>query len=531
MGRTRPLLIPLALWIAPLACGGPAPAATTEALRPPSTTTPSRVPVPSGRMILGIEYAPAELAEHFRESGATSAKPYPSVGDWQNVQSGPDAAYDWSGLDRFVRAYQEAGFEHLTLMITARTLWAAIEPLRLGDAGDVFPRPEYEDDYAAYVQALVERYDLDGSDDMPGLLYPVTLFGFEPEYSSYWPGEAETYIRLLELARPAVRAANPEAQVMAAGLLMTDVFDGYPTPAEIEARMLDPDPRIWYKSPEDVALLLDHPELFDVLDVHSLGDYTEVPPTIAWVRAEMAERGYERPIWIGDSFGGTGLNGWGPAACPLRPNSGWLGHPATEADRCRVAEALNALADNSGADHDQAIAWIRGETAAGIVRKVVVAAGEGVAGINIGNVEDWEPLMLTLGGAGTSPWQGMVDRNMLTREFYGYRPGYYALTQVAEVIHAYDSVERLDLGDDHIYVYRFVLDDGRTVIVAWADTGLYLPGEVMATRPIQVPVGTDSPVRLEWTVTSGSEPVVEALTPENGEVTVEVGQVPAFVWP
>jgi len=38
-------------------------------------------------------------------------------------------------------------------------------------------------------------------------------------------------------------------------------------------------------------------------------------------------------------------------------------------------------------------------------------------------------------------------------------------------------------------------------------------------------------VRLEWTVTSGSEPVVEALTPENGEVTVQVGQVPAFLWP
>src|SRR3989304_929133 len=75
-------------------------------------------------------------------------------------------------------------------------------------------------------------------------------------------------------------------------------------------------------------------------------------------------------------------------------------------------------------------------------RRRIAPAGEGLAGINIGNVEDWEPLMLTLGGAGTSPWQGMVDRNMLTREFYGYRPGYYALTQGAEVIRAYDSVGR-----------------------------------------------------------------------------------------
>src|SRR3972149_11612526 len=116
-------------------------------------------------------------------------------------------------------------------MLTSRIVWGPLEPLRLGDAGNVFPRPEYEDHYAAYVQALVERYDPDGSDDMPGLLDPVTLFGFEPEYSSYWPGEAETYIRLLELARPAVRAANPEAQVMAAGLLMTGGLGGSPAAA------------------------------------------------------------------------------------------------------------------------------------------------------------------------------------------------------------------------------------------------------------------------------------------------------------
>lgn len=531
MARWRPTMLAAALLAISLACGAPAPAASPGS----STVTPILLPSPpaspSGRMILGIEYAPAELAEFFAGSGAASAKPYPSVGDWQNVQSGPDASYDWDGLDRFVLAYQQAGFEHLTLMITARTLWAAIEPLRLGDPGDVFPRPEFEDDYSAYVQAFVERYDDDGLDDMPGLLYPVNLFGFEPEYSSYWPGRAETYIRLLELARPAVRAANPDAQMMAAGLLMTDVFDGYPTPAEIEERLLGPDPRIWHKSPADVALLLDHPELFDVIDVHSLGDYTEVPPTISWLRAEMAQRGYDRPIWIGDAFGGAGLNGWGPAACPLRPNSGWLAHPATEADRCRVADALAALADSSRPDHEEAIAWVRGETAAGIVRKVVVAAGEGVAGINIGNVEDWEPLMLTLGGAGTSPWQGMIDRNLLTREFLGYRPAYYALAQVAAIIRGYVSVERVETADERVYIYRFLLEDARTVIVAWADTGLYLPGEPIATRLVRVPWGTDAPTRLEWTVTSGAEAVVETASPENGDLAIELGQIPVFIWP
>lgn len=530
--RRRPWVVVLALVLAALACGTASPTATTAPSVQPSGTLPSEgsSPTPSGRLILGIEYAPPQLADAFRGSGAVSAKPYPNEGDWQNIQSAPDATYDWDRIDRYVRAYQEAGFAHLTLMIAARTFWAASDPPRLGHPGDFFPRPEYEDDYAAYVQAFVERYDLDGLDDMPGLRSPVTLFGFEPEYSTFWPGDADSYVRLLELAYPAVKAANPEAQVMAAGLLMTDVFNGYPTPAEVEARLRSPDPRIFAKSPADIALLLDHPELFDVIDFHSLGDYTEIVPTVRWIREQMAARGYDRPIWIGDSFSGTGLNGWGPATCPVRSNSGLLCYPATEADRCLVAETLEALAGEAHPEHPAAIDWIRAETAAGLVRKVVVAAGEGLAGINIGNVEDWEPLMLTQGGAGTSPWQGMVDRNVLTRQFQGYRPAYYALGQVGEVIQRYVAIERMAGYDDHTYVYRFSLDDGGQVIVAWADTGLWLPGEEMRTTPVRIAVGTDLPVRVEWTVTEGVEPASEEIPPGGGEITLSLGQIPAFIW-
>jgi hypothetical protein len=151
--RRRPWVVVLGLVLAALACGTATPIATTAPSVQPSGTLPSIAssPTPSGRLILGIEYAPPQLAAAFRGSGAVSAKPYPNEGDWQNIQSGPDATYDWDRIDRYVRAYQEAGFAHLTLMITARTFWAASDPPRLGHPGDFFPRPEYEDDYAAYV--------------------------------------------------------------------------------------------------------------------------------------------------------------------------------------------------------------------------------------------------------------------------------------------------------------------------------------------------------------------------------------------
>ncbi len=481
-------------------------------------------------MTLGIEYAFPQAAEPFRDSGATLAKPYPELGRWSTVQPEADSAYDWARVDAFVRAFQAADFTQLNLMMSAWSDWANIDPPRVPfHRGDSRIKPEHEEDFAAYVQAYVERYDLDGQDDMPGLRYPVRLYGLEPEYSSYVPGDAESYVRLLELAYPALKRAHPDTKLMTAGLLLASIFDGYPTAEDVAARLAAPDERIFDKSPAEVALLLDHPELFDIVDFHSLADYTEIIPTVAWLRQEMARRGYERPIWIGDTWGGSTLASYGPATCPAGPRAALLTHPATEADRCDVAEALAALKDNDDPGHEEAIAWVRAESAAGTVRKVVAAAGAGLMGINMGNVEDWETLMLAQGGAGTSPWHGMIDRNLLTRAFQGYRPSFYALQQVSAVIRSYDAVTRLDLGDPRVYVYRFELEDGARVIVAWADNGLWLPGEEVPVRLVEIPFGSSQDVLAEWTVTEGQTPRKETLPVENGVLSIELGPVPVFL--
>lgn len=513
-----------------LACGqaqpGPtaAPAASTEPVSPPNSAPPA------DRLILGIEYAFPQAAEPFSDSGATLAKPYPELGRWSTVQPEADSAFDWTRVDAFVRAFQEAGFPHLNLMMSAWSDWANVDPPRLPmHRGDSWLKPEHEPDFAAYVQAYVERYDLDGQDDMPGLRYPVRLYGLEPEYSSYVAGDADSYLRLLELAYPAVKRADPQTQLMAAGLLLATVFDGYPSPEEAAARLADSDERVFDKSPADIAWLLDHPELFDIVDFHSLTDSTEILPTVAWLRQEMARRGYERPIWVGDTWGGSTLAGYGPVACPAGPRAALLSHPATEADRCQVAAALAALRGNDDPGHEEALRWIRAESAAGTVRKVAIAAGAGLMGINMGNVEDWEVLMLSAGGAGTSPWQGMMDRHLLTRAFQGYRPSFYALQQIAALIRAYAAVTRLDLGDPRLYVYRFELETGEGVYVAWADNGLWLPGDEAPLRRVEIPFAGSGEILAEWTVTEGDTPRRETLSFESDFLPIDLGPVPAFL--
>jgi hypothetical protein len=250
---------------------------------------------------------------------------------------------------------------------------------------------------------------------------------------------------------------------------------------------------------------------------------------VGWLRQEMSQRGYTKPIWIGDTFGGATLNSYGPAMCPGGPQTSVLGYPATEEDRCEVAAALQALRSPSDEGHEEALAWIRAESAAGTVRKIVIAAGEGLAGINMGNVEDWEPLMLALGGAGTSPWQGMLDRNLLTKQFLGRRPSFFALQQIATLIQSAETVQRLPGYDERTYVYQFRLVDGSLAHVVWTDVGLWLPGMPMPTRAVRIPIASET-VEVEWTVTSGETPVREARSAVGGFVEVEVGATPAFLF-
>jgi len=120
------------------------------------------------------------------------------------------------------------------VLITAESPWASTKPPLLGDRGDSFPKEEYLDEYAEYVTKLIVRYDADGVEDAPKLIYPVHHYGIEREFTGFWPsGDADDYVRLLEIAYPAIKQADPDAQVISVALLLVDVFDGNPSQEEI----------------------------------------------------------------------------------------------------------------------------------------------------------------------------------------------------------------------------------------------------------------------------------------------------------
>jgi hypothetical protein len=537
-----------------LACGqvtpGPARPGEATPTAPTPSPSPSRVPSATGQTVIAIEYAVPGLAEAYAPTGVTYAKLQPAYGVWGLLEPEP-GRYNWAPLDTLIAEYQAAGFAGIQLLLTAESPWAAVRPPTLGDKGDSMPREEHLDDYAAFVRRVVERYDGDGVDDAPGLLHPVHHYGVEREFTGFWPsGDAEDYVRLLRIAYPEIKAADPEARVLLVALLMADVFDSAPEPEVVERR-LDQAPLLGY-SREAMEHLLAACDAYDVVDFHSLGDYTEIPPTVAWLRAELDANGCGvRPIWIGDAFSMSALVGY---ADPLGLTRGRTFAPATDEDQGAVVALLESVADPEAADHAAATAWLRAEMARGLVKKIVVSAGAGLAGINVGNLEDWsfgDVSAVNVGlvrSAGTSIFMGMMDRTLTNRHAGAplkgladpiskiRRPGelraaFYALQLVAGRVGGYTAVQRLELGAG-VWAYRFERVDDPFWVVWYDDGDLHLPSDSPPVVAVDLDVGEErarvaraptvaEPARWEGVEVSGG---VLQLTVDATPLFVEVGE-------
>ena len=531
-----PLLV---IILATLACGTPTP--------PPARPTSSpgeNVPVTNPNFNISVEYAILGVADTYASAGVNYAKLQDAFVIWGNIEPEP-GQYQWGPLDALVREYQQAGFSGLQMDLTALSPWASSIQPSLSTHGDPFPKEEYLDDYAAFVTAVVERYDHDGVDDMPGLLYPIHDYGIEREFTGFWPGTAEEYLRLLRIAYPAIKAADTQANVLLVALLMADIFDGNPAPAEINRR-LTVKADFMRKSVPEIRTILAACDSYDMVDFHSLGNYTEIPLTTTWIRQELQANGCgEKPIWIGDAFPMSGLVGYG-GFVPPTPFA-----PVTLETRDAVVKLLQAVADPSEQEHTTDQAWLYAETAIGLTRKIVVSAGEGLRGINIGNLEDWKTgipgvdkgTVPMLGGSmfmgltdttitsqkpgGELPWNGQAWSK--ARRVGDLRPAYYALALVTGKIDHFTNVKQLNLGTN-IWAYLFETPSGPVWVLWYDDRALYLPGEVPPSVTVSLPFDSPSALlTLTPTASGQASPETQTLQAAGGTLTFDLGAIPIFI--
>lgn len=149
---------------------------------------------------------------------------------------------------------------------------------------------ESEPDYITFVKAVVERYDGDGVDDMPGLLTPVLYWQVEnePDFIGDWKG----YARIQKVTYNAVKEACPDCTVLMGGMS----GGGIPT---FET---------FYKP----ILTQLNGECIDIFDFHwygnAYGDYRGAKSVYETVRKTLDETGFTKTdIWITETgtYSGT----------------------------------------------------------------------------------------------------------------------------------------------------------------------------------------------------------------------------------
>lgn len=235
--------------LAPI-CGGKTPVIDAP---PPTAEQLAALPPPAapGRFQLGINEALA-VPSKFREAG-----------DLPRVEAAlavDMASVSWLGAD-LVRGHTGnfpaiscADLSRQPSAIADADAWVRAAGGKVGLVGMVSPWPGNQtgnytehylpDDLAAYetcVRAIVERYDGDGIDDMPGLPAPVALWevdnepdlkntntarGATRDYDPRQFARPAEYATVLVSSARAIREANPSARVLGLGLYRPHAANG-----------------------------------------------------------------------------------------------------------------------------------------------------------------------------------------------------------------------------------------------------------------------------------------------------------------
>ncbi|MEW6363761.1 MAG: hypothetical protein AB1714_03880 [Acidobacteriota bacterium] len=485
-------------------------------------------------IVIGLEYAVVnnqplvhEMSRALAETGMTGMKHFPDAVEWGDMQKGPDQKIDYTRLDWFVNEYQQSGFTELTLCLKPHCTWGSVDVPPLGKYTDPSPKPEYRRLFEKWIQSVVERYDRDGVADMPGLRWPVRYLEIGSEFSSYEPEPVDAYLNTLGMAFRAAHNAYPAVRVGHAAFLITPVDLDVKNPADYDrvwAETKHPDPS---HDLADQRAILDHPELFDFINIHNLGWPYEIEDILRWLRYETRRRGYSRPVVVSDTVP-TSYIGWGPATtCTAKP-LGYVCKPAVEADRCRLADFFKKLVNKDAAS----LAWTRGFVAADHTKRAVVAAEQGVKLINLSFTGDITLATMPFfqAAAGISAWGGALRVDAFTGAVLERYPLFYAIRQLMGYLKSGSTVSRVKYADDRIRVYM-IRAAGRRSWVAWFNPNkALLPEDGQPAITVSLATGA-AKVTIEPVITTmgQTEPDRRVVATKNSAVRLSLTHTPVYV--
>ena len=492
------------------------PPAPSDMLQRPPAANP---PFPE-QFALGLDYGrvkdwmgienPGAL---YGEIGAKWVK-FPGV-PWSLIEPERGGGYRWWLLDSMVKNYQENGFSILAVLICDAP-WA----VEGGGKGSNYnggrtaspPMDQYWSQYEAWVKAVVERYDGDGINDMPGLKAPILDWEIESgaQHNVFWVvknkgDEAKEYGRLLRVAYEAAHAAHKDVRIVLSGINLGDLFDDglkrddLGLDALIAIRFADrPAMRDLYQtSLKFIREVLSYHQYYDAIEFHYNHDYRAAEATVDWLKQQLEKHGADKPIWAGDA---------------LIANTVYLDSRSARAVVPLGNAVFDALDNRGNPLHGAAWNWYMADQASSLCKKLVTAYSTGLVGIMAGNEADW-PDWRSHGVYWVyAGFYGQGGQELLSA-VKGRRPAFYTYQMMAPYLSG-KGVEVKRIKDDErpdLYLYRVSRPNEDDFFIAWHENSLLEKQLKQLTDPVAF-------LHLELT----AKPVSVDLSPYLGDGVSEM---------
>ena len=269
----------------------------------PATVCKSKTEPDQETESVSLALDPVSEATHLSKVGGEIENAYWVRGGWYywNSVEEEKGNFDWDFFDEQVDMLQDDN----------AYIVPVIFPFAAWDQETCHPEKKYEaefdarkggrikvgkpcdiDAYANFLTKTVERYDGDGTDDMPGLKIPIKYWEIMNEPSmqggeiggmgedlKFFVGTQEEYVEILKASYQTIKQADPEAKVLHAGM----------------AGVSDDDEEFW-----GPIFAAGAGEYFDIANIHTINTHDDREDMYVLKAKRLFEK-YglsDKPIWI-----------------------------------------------------------------------------------------------------------------------------------------------------------------------------------------------------------------------------------------
>jgi hypothetical protein len=449
------------------------------------------------------QYQNKPLARIYQEAGLKWVN-FADV-KWQYFEPhkprGGQHTYNWDKLDKAVVHWLSHGFD-ITLTLRLGKSWFTgpkkidvdLPPVLKAMAlySDRLPKPVHYQDYEEWLTALVERYDGDGVQDMPGLIRPILYYQIGNEYGNpvFFSGTLDDYFILLEMASRSIRAASTEAKVIPNGFRTNDLFHNDPDAQNAEAslerffaRQDDLHVMGWQRGMDLDERIIEERGRYDLIDAGGNGSWhTAAEGYFNYVRNLQKKYDNELPVWDMEARNE-------PLLTPIETT-----HFHMDLGIPQGKHILNLLKWRNNKDHKKAVKWYREEQARITAKVFISKFAAGYEKVFMGMPMDWDKGISAL--TWPNPFMGFLDSN--SKKW----PAYFTLKFLIEELDTFTFAQKIE-SEEGVSLYKFVLKDEKVIHVAWLEDkkprGLNarLPGKkvtvngIHATKALEIPMNTE----------------------------------------